>query len=114
MEQNYFRDLEFAFAHLINYCSKNLTSEDLDMIIPLLHFSADNGNFEAGLILALYFDPVGCLFNDFPKHERHKSQETALKFYRRTYELSKLDGSERARRVVILVEETLNAASSLH
>jgi len=110
--QDYSRELEFAFADLVNRCSKSFSSDDLDTLIPLLNYSAEKGNFEASLILAIYFDPDGCLFQNLEKHQSKKSREISLDFYRRTYQLAQNEKSERGRKVFVFADETLKGLTS--
>lgn len=68
---------------------------------------SDNDNYEASLILALYFDPNGCLFSGVEGQDNEKSLETAIKFYQKAFESSKNDKSPRGLEVFKFLGDTL-------
>ncbi len=110
-QDRYYRELEDVFAHLVNQCATSFSTSDLDRVIPLLEVAAtSHQNFEASLLLALYFDPAGCLFpNVACDHAGKKSKAEAFKYYKLTYDLSKEILGQRAFEVFKFVEETLSA-----
>jgi hypothetical protein len=92
---------------MVHRLASEFSDDDIDKLIPILKYSSDRGNYEAAVILALYYDPDGCLFRDSSSHEHRKSRTESLNFYKHAYQLTKDDCTNRAQRIFAFVTDSL-------
>jgi hypothetical protein len=107
VQMDYSTELEFIFADFVYRLASEFSDHDIDKLIPILKYSSDRGNYEAAVILALYYDPDGCLFRNYERHELKKSREESTNFYKHAYQLTKNDSTKRGQRIFAFVSDAL-------
>lgn len=98
-----------VFCNLINHCSNDLSTTDVENILPILHFLEVEKNYEASFLLANYFDPDGCIFNPEKERDSKQNYESAMIHYAKTVQLTQNLNSDRERALFELCSEILRA-----
>ena len=107
--ENYLEELEFVFVDLVRHAAKDLSAADVKTIVPLLQQASLNGNYEAALVLGIYFDPDGCLFPSEIVGADEKSFVRAKENYERAYALAVNSSSPRSKNMVDYVSQILDS-----
>ena len=92
--KNLEKEIGFVLCDLVNRCSNDLTEIDLQKIIPILKYLEENKNFEASFLLANYFDPGGCIFNNVIEDVPEK-YDIAMRHYAKAAQNAKNGKSDR-------------------